>query len=879
MIQGLNNEIKLKKLRAAKKLAVTRSQKEKLAKSAKQFNDEVNERIQSVALNKFVVRKRKKLETLGKTREEIASLMLELSASEPSILDKTLSSFKGFGIDQKFANLSPEQILAKVSPRTKSQNNKPNIPDYKPPRGNTSNNKPLKIKANPDTDTVSDIERNNEKIYDHLVKMGELEIADYILELMTSPSNQPKKTSEMRSELKENTEEVKRLSLINSGIYDELEKLRKEQFEKQDTSIPIQERLQKKVDEQQTTTIETPSKGTSFWDIIKTVGLGSSFAYFSGLFDDGNFRKAMDFIQNGDFKGFVGHLGGLDWMGGFIKTAALAVVATALRPIKSSIQLLKLGMKSVEWLQETVLKIIKILPNIPSIGEYFRSFKTMDGSKITKSNKKNVNIKEKVSSNIKKAGEKTSEIKKSGIKKLSALKKTSTVGKKVGSMVSKLGKFTKFVPFLGLAIASGTAIYAANEGYNNADQILGIPPEQLTETHKIAAAAGSALEDFLWPFSPEPESTADLILRAAAALGMDVEPKEKDIRPSTKTNNVKQKWMGRDFQSQSTNPVGEYTFEKVDYSSSTPSKSVDERSLEDLFILNTKESSVKNLNPDVLHNLKAMAAEYFDLYGEKIQINSGFRSFKEQEALKKKYGNKAAAPGSSMHNYGFAFDIQTTHANKAIKAGLFDKYGFWRPVMPQETWHVEPKGIDRESIRVSGKMKWKATNALKTVNTKSDESPLVVDDNEIPTKRINNDIDVLQSEMSANNQNSKSLQEMKSELSELQSIKVNLIRTKGSQKGLAEYKQRFGEREMQIRSQINEKTNENSIPSPNFNKERRLQSIENSQNKMVQSTLSYEMNRSRSAAENIGNRLNINSKNTQKPKDSDMSVLNIFEDL
>ncbi|QAU04561.1 putative peptidase [Vibrio phage Va1] len=878
MIQGLNNELKLKKLRAAKKLAVTRSQKEKLAKSAKQFNDEVNERIQSVALNKFVVRKSKKLETLGKTREEIASIVLELSASEPSIVDKTLSSFKGFGIDQKFANMSPDQILAKVTPKKPKEQK---IPDYKPPR-ETKKHNPLKVKTNPDTDTLSDVERNNEKIYDHLIKMGELDVADYILNLMTSPSNQPKKTSEMRSDIKENTEEVKRLSLINSGIYEELEKLRKEQFEKQDTSIPIQEKLQKE-SERQNTTIEEQKKGTSFWDIIKTVGLGSSFAYFSGLFEDGKFRQAMDFIQNGDFKGFVSHLGGLDWMGGFIKTAALAVVATALRPIKSSIQLLKLGMKSVEWLQETVLKIIKILPNIPSIGEYFRSFKKMDGSTITKSNKKNVNIKENVSSNIKKAGEKTKDIKNRGVKKLSSLQKTSTVGKKVGSMVSKLGKFTKYVPFLGLAIASGTAIYAANEGYNNADQILGIPPEQLSETHKVAAAAGAALEDFLWPFSPEPASTADLILKAAAALGIDVEPKEQDIKPSTKTNNIKQKFMGQDFQSQNTNPVGEYTFERVDYSGSmggsTPSKSVDDTSLSDLFVLNTKESSVKNLNPDVLHNLKAMASEYFNIYGEKIQINSAFRSFEEQEALKKKYGNRAAAPGSSMHNYGFAFDIQTTHANKAIKAGLFDKYGFWRPVMPQETWHVEPKGIDRESIRVAGKKKWKVTKALKAVNSSSDESPLLVDDNDIPTKKVNNDIDVIQSEMNANDIGSKSLQEMKKELSDLQSIKVNLIRTKGSQKGLAEYKQRYGEREEQIRTQINQKSNENSLPSPNFNKERRLQSVEDSHSKMIKSTISYEMNRSRTAAENIGQRLSINSKNAQKPKDSDTSVLNIFEDL
>jgi len=107
------------------------------------------------------------------------------------------------------------------------------------------------------------------------------------------------------------------------------------------------------------------------------------------------------------------------------------------------------------------------------------------------------------------------------------------------------------------------------------------------------------------------------------------------------------------------------------------------------------------LNPAVQHNLKAMGAEYYDMFGKQMQINSAYRSFEEQQAMKDKYGAKAAAAGSSMHNYGLAVDMNTVDTEKAISVGLFKKYGFTRPV-PGETWHVEPAGIDRAGIRAAG---------------------------------------------------------------------------------------------------------------------------------------------------------------------------------
>ena len=175
-------------------------------------------------------------------------------------------------------------------------------------------------------------------------------------------------------------------------------------------------------------------------------------------------------------------------------------------------------------------------------------------------------------------------------------------------------------------------------------------------------------------------------------------------------------------------------------------QSVDDLNIKDVFNLNgINEDAINNLNDSVLHNLKAMGAEYYDIYGKKLNINSAYRSFKEQAKLKKEKGNLAAAPGSSMHNYGLAVDMNTADANNAIKAGLFDKYGFHRPVA-REGWHVEPKGIDRAGIRKAGMSKY-SEMSVATTEPKSDTegSSTVVESKETPTSlpSLNSDKDVI----------------------------------------------------------------------------------------------------------------------------------------
>lgn len=94
----------------------------------------------------------------------------------------------------------------------------------------------------------------------------------------------------------------------------------------------------------------------------------------------------------------------------------------------------------------------------------------------------------------------------------------------------------------------------------------------------------------------------------------------------------------------------------------------------------------------------AMAIDYHQQTGNKVQINSANRTYAKQAELYRRYGpRRAAPPGRSKHESGVAIDIQSTDAQRMIQLGLFEKYGFYRPYR-SETWHIEPT----EASRVRG---------------------------------------------------------------------------------------------------------------------------------------------------------------------------------
>lgn len=86
----------------------------------------------------------------------------------------------------------------------------------------------------------------------------------------------------------------------------------------------------------------------------------------------------------------------------------------------------------------------------------------------------------------------------------------------------------------------------------------------------------------------------------------------------------------------------------------------------------------KKMDSAAANSFIDMATEYYKLYGEKLQVNSSFRSFEEQENVDSG-GNPKARAGKSLHNIGKALDLNSNQVQSLIASGLLTKYNF-RPL-------------------------------------------------------------------------------------------------------------------------------------------------------------------------------------------------------
>lgn len=103
--------------------------------------------------------------------------------------------------------------------------------------------------------------------------------------------------------------------------------------------------------------------------------------------------------------------------------------------------------------------------------------------------------------------------------------------------------------------------------------------------------------------------------------------------------------------------------------------------------------NLDGITPGLQSSVGQMAQEYFTATGKKLQINSGYRNNEEQARLYKSMpAGMAARPGSSMHNYGLAVDVQSNQASDLQRMGLLQKYGLTRP-LSNEPWHIQPQGL------------------------------------------------------------------------------------------------------------------------------------------------------------------------------------------
>jgi len=87
------------------------------------------------------------------------------------------------------------------------------------------------------------------------------------------------------------------------------------------------------------------------------------------------------------------------------------------------------------------------------------------------------------------------------------------------------------------------------------------------------------------------------------------------------------------------------------------------------------------LQPQVRERALAMAYAYQQATGQKLNLNSAFRSAEEQAALAARGGqgrNPIAEPGQSLHQQGRALDFNSAEVDALERMGLLQKYGFKR---------------------------------------------------------------------------------------------------------------------------------------------------------------------------------------------------------
>lgn len=107
---------------------------------------------------------------------------------------------------------------------------------------------------------------------------------------------------------------------------------------------------------------------------------------------------------------------------------------------------------------------------------------------------------------------------------------------------------------------------------------------------------------------------------------------------------------------------------------------------------------LNGLLPEFRNLVLGCIEEYGSRTGKTVQINSAARSSAQQAAMYKRMPTKAAPPGNSPHEFGFAIDINTADIDAMERMGLFRKYGLCRP-LSGESWHVEPIGIQLDYYR------------------------------------------------------------------------------------------------------------------------------------------------------------------------------------
>lgn len=101
------------------------------------------------------------------------------------------------------------------------------------------------------------------------------------------------------------------------------------------------------------------------------------------------------------------------------------------------------------------------------------------------------------------------------------------------------------------------------------------------------------------------------------------------------------------------------------------------------------KAETKGMNPEVMKAFNAAALDYKAQTGKTATLTEGVRTREQQAMLGK--GNKymTAKPGMSVHEQGFALDVNSADAREMERLGILAKHGLTRPYGERDPVHME----------------------------------------------------------------------------------------------------------------------------------------------------------------------------------------------
>lgn len=134
--------------------------------------------------------------------------------------------------------------------------------------------KPLKINVEEDSSSIAKIADNNEKIYERLREMGEVDMANHIHELMANIQRGPEQ--KYVSEITDNTNQLKNISAVNSKIEQDLNEIKMSLRQGQDTKIePIEDALIQHRSQEIAQEQDAPrDENSPFWETVLSMLIG-----------------------------------------------------------------------------------------------------------------------------------------------------------------------------------------------------------------------------------------------------------------------------------------------------------------------------------------------------------------------------------------------------------------------------------------------------------------------------------------------------------------------------------------------------------------------------------------------------------------------------